>query len=92
MTVIQDFLQEKIKLPSPPGVALKILEAVRQEDSSFDNLAKIIKVDPAYGAGNFHSQGAQRFANKVKAATNGELTIVLHPGASLGFKGCNTKK
>ena len=40
-----------------------------------------------YGAGNFHSQGAQRFAEKVKEATNGELTIVLHPGASLGFKG-----
>ncbi len=40
-----------------------------------------------YGAGNFHSQGAQRFADKVKEATNGELTIVLHPGASLGFKG-----
>ena len=40
-----------------------------------------------YPAGNFHSQGAQRFADKVKAATNGELEIVLHPGASLGFKG-----
>ncbi len=40
-----------------------------------------------YGAGNFHSQGAQRFADKVKEATNGELIIVLHPGSSLGFKG-----
>jgi len=40
-----------------------------------------------YGAGNFHSQGAQRFVDKVKEATGGELTIVLHPGASLGFKG-----
>ena len=40
-----------------------------------------------YPAGNFHSQGAQRFADRVKAATNGELTIVLHPGAALGFKG-----
>jgi TRAP-type C4-dicarboxylate transport system substrate-binding protein len=40
-----------------------------------------------YGAGNFHSQGAQRFADKVKEATHGELEIVLHPGASLGFKG-----
>lgn len=40
-----------------------------------------------YGAGNFHSKGAQRFADKVKEATNGELTIVLHPGSSLGFKG-----
>jgi len=40
-----------------------------------------------YSAGNFHSQGAQRFADKVAEATNGELKIVLHPGSSLGFKG-----
>lgn len=40
-----------------------------------------------YPAGNFHSKGAQEFADRVKAATNGELTIVLHPGSSLGFKG-----
>jgi TRAP-type C4-dicarboxylate transport system substrate-binding protein len=40
-----------------------------------------------YPAGNFHSQGAQRFADKVAEATDGELTIVLHPGAALGFKG-----
>ncbi len=40
-----------------------------------------------YPAGNFHSQGAKRFVEKVAEATNGELTIVLHPGASLGFKG-----
>jgi len=40
-----------------------------------------------YPAGNFHSKGAQEFADRVKAATNGELEIVLHPGAALGFKG-----
>ena len=40
-----------------------------------------------YSSGNFHSQGAQRFADRVAEATNGELTIVLHPGSSLGFKG-----
>ncbi len=40
-----------------------------------------------YPAGNFHSQGAKEFADKVKEATDGELEIVLHPGASLGFKG-----
>ncbi len=40
-----------------------------------------------YPAGNFLSQGAQRFADRVKEATNGELVIVLHPGSSLGFKG-----
>ena len=40
-----------------------------------------------YPAGNFHSQGAQRFADRVKEATNGELEIVLHFGGALGFKG-----
>lgn len=40
-----------------------------------------------YPAGNFHSQGAKRFAQKVAEATSGELNIVLHAGASLGFKG-----
>lgn len=40
-----------------------------------------------YPAGNFHSQGAQRFADRVREATNGELNVVLHPGAALGFKG-----
>jgi TRAP-type C4-dicarboxylate transport system substrate-binding protein len=40
-----------------------------------------------YPAGNFHSQGAQRFADRVLEATGGELEIVLHPGSSLGFKG-----
>ena len=40
-----------------------------------------------FPAGNFHSKGAQQFADRVKEATNGELTIVTHPGASLGFKG-----
>jgi len=40
-----------------------------------------------YPAGNFHSQGAQRFADAVNKATHGELNIVLHAGAALGFKG-----
>jgi TRAP-type C4-dicarboxylate transport system substrate-binding protein len=40
-----------------------------------------------YPAGNFHTEGAQKFADEVAKSTNGELTIVLHPGAALGFKG-----
>ncbi len=40
-----------------------------------------------YGQKNFHSQGARRFADRVKAATGGKLVIRLHPGAALGFKG-----
>ena len=40
-----------------------------------------------YPAGNFHTEGAQKFADEVAKATNEELSIVLHPGAALGFKG-----
>lgn len=40
-----------------------------------------------YPAGNFHSQGAVNFAEKVKAATNGEVVITVHAGGALGFKG-----
>jgi diguanylate cyclase (GGDEF)-like protein len=49
-TTIEEFFNEDIKLPSPPGVALKILEAVRQEENSFDDIARIIMADPALTA------------------------------------------
>lgn len=40
-----------------------------------------------YPAGNFHSKGAQTFADRVAKETNGQVKIVLHPGSALGFKG-----
>lgn len=39
-----------IKLPSPPAIALRILEAVKKGDASFGELAQIISVDPALTA------------------------------------------
>ncbi len=47
---LEAFFNEDIRLPSPPGVALKILEAVRQEENSFEDIAKIIMADPALTA------------------------------------------
>ncbi len=47
MTSVQDFFDEKIRLPSPPAIALKILQAVRKDENSFEELAGIISVDPA---------------------------------------------
>lgn len=40
-----------------------------------------------YPASNFHTQGAERFAAKVREATKGEVVITVHPGGALGFKG-----
>lgn len=37
--------------------------------------------------GNFHTQNAMAFADAVKEATNGEVTITVHPGGALGIKG-----
>ena len=36
-----------IKLPSPPAIAVRILEAVKKENTSSDELSKIITADPA---------------------------------------------
>jgi len=41
----------------------------------------------AWPDGNFHVENAKRFAAEVNKATGGELTINIHPGGSLGFKG-----
>lgn len=37
--------------------------------------------------GNFYAQSAQKFADKVKEVTNGEVQITIHYSGSLGFKG-----
>ncbi len=50
MTTIHDYFKERMKLPSLPAIALKILAAVRQDESSFEELAQIIVADPALAA------------------------------------------
>ncbi len=41
----------------------------------------------AWPDGNFHVENAKRFAAQVNSVTGGEVTINIHPGGSLGFKG-----
>lgn len=41
----------------------------------------------AWPAGNFHVENGERFAEEVRKATDGEVTINIHPGGSLGLKG-----
>ncbi|KIH76434.1 diguanylate cyclase (GGDEF) domain-containing protein [Geoalkalibacter ferrihydriticus] len=50
MSAIQKILEQDIKLPSPPAIAVHILDAVRREDSSFRELGRIIASDPALSA------------------------------------------
>jgi diguanylate cyclase (GGDEF)-like protein len=47
MSNIQGLISEKIRLPSPPAIAIRILDIVRKDDFSFSDLARIIESDPA---------------------------------------------
>ncbi len=51
--------------------------------------AETVKMDcnAIYPDSNFHTKGAQQFAELVKQKTDGTVLITVHPGGSLGFKG-----
>lgn len=44
---IWQLLDNKVNLPSPPAIAVQILNTVQKEDFSLDDLEKIISADPA---------------------------------------------
>ncbi len=44
---IQVLIAEEITLPSPPAIAVQILNTVQKEDAALGELAKIISADPA---------------------------------------------
>ena len=39
-----------------------------------------------WGPNEFHTKNAEKFAEEVKAATNGEVTMTVHAGGSLGIR------
>jgi HD-like signal output (HDOD) protein len=47
MRVLLEKIDFDIHLPSPPAIAVRILEAVKREETSSDELARIITADPA---------------------------------------------
>jgi diguanylate cyclase (GGDEF)-like protein len=46
-TAVENLLKNDVRLPSPPAIAVRILEVVRREDFSFLELAQVIQTDPA---------------------------------------------
>lgn len=47
---VQSLINQKIELPSPPNIVVRILEAVQDDDSCFAELGKIISADPSLTA------------------------------------------
>ena len=47
MKSIEEILSDDVKLPSLPSIALRIIEAVKTEEASLSEMAKIVSSDPA---------------------------------------------
>ncbi|MDJ0783476.1 MAG: GGDEF domain-containing protein [Desulfosarcinaceae bacterium] len=45
--IVLTFLRSGAELPSPPAIAVRILEETKKDDCSLDGLARIIEADPA---------------------------------------------
>jgi diguanylate cyclase (GGDEF)-like protein len=50
MNALEQLVKNDVKLPSPPGIALRIIEMVKREDFVFNQLAAVIQSDPALAA------------------------------------------
>lgn len=48
--LIDDLMSDRLDLPSMPNMALRVRQAVEQEDASASEIAKIIQADPALAA------------------------------------------
>src|SRR5436189_133561 len=44
---VEALLKGDVRLPSPPAIAVRILEVVQRDDFSFVELASVIQTDPA---------------------------------------------
>jgi HD-like signal output (HDOD) protein len=50
MKNLHDLVTKKIRLPSPPVIAMRIIDMVRQDHFSFEDIGDIIRTDPALAA------------------------------------------
>ncbi len=75
---IQRLIEKQIELPSPPAIALQILNTVQDESKSLQDLAKIISADPAL------TGKVLRIANSGFYAARTEITSVERSLSVLG--------
>ncbi|MBK7997197.1 MAG: GGDEF domain-containing protein [Verrucomicrobia bacterium] len=74
-------LKSSNRLPSPPGVALKILELARSDDTSLDDLAKVISSDPALASRML------KFVNSPSAGFGRQIATLDEAVNQIGLRG-----
>jgi len=74
-------LKASNRLPSPPGVALRILELSRSDDTSLDDLAKAISTDPALASRML------KFVNSPSAGFGRQISTLDEAVNQIGLRG-----
>ncbi len=74
-------LQASSRLPSPPGVALRILELARSDDATLEDLANTLSTDPAL-AGRI-----LKFVNSPQAGLGRSISSLEQAVSQIGFRG-----
>ena len=66
---VRSLIRQKIELPSPPNIVIRILEAVQDDDSCVAELGKIISADPSLTAKLLRVANSSMygFAGRVKS-------------------------
>lgn len=82
MLPMQTLISGKVRLPSPPLIAIKIIETVRRDDFTFHDLSHLIESDPALTARILKTANSSYFnpRNKVTSiekalALLGSITV-----------------
>ena len=83
MNSIQQQIKTGLKLPSPPAIAVRILEAINDDQSSYDELGKIISADPALASRILQTANSPFYGLPSKVDSIERATAVL---------GCNALK
>ncbi len=60
---------DDLRLPSPPAVAIRILEAVKKQDSSAQELSRIICSDPALAVKILQMANSSMYSNRIKVSS-----------------------
>ncbi len=74
-------LKASNRLPSPPGVALRILELARSDDTSLEDLAKTISSDPALASRML------KFVNSPSAGFGRQISTLNEAVNQIGLRG-----